>query len=161
MKTRLIFAALFIGLSCNKEPLCGCSPIDRHLILIIKSSQNADLLDPSVPGAIDRTRIKMQYKQNGVLKDIAFGFGPPYNYNAGQGAGVTFNQLISSQIAILRVANTASEFYLDLGKGTPDTLTFDYPMDKNYAENVKLNGTAIQPEPSVPSGYDRMYAIIK
>jgi len=162
-KFLLCFIALTFGLSCTKEQMtvCGCSPIDNHVSLIVKNQENADLLDPAVSGSFDKNNIKIRYKQGDILKDISFAIREPFSYGANAETKFPYYQLFSSELASLRISNTAQEFYVYLGQNTVDTLSFDYNSAKGYADNVKVNHVLQTSEPSLPEAYGRIYYLLK
>jgi hypothetical protein len=161
-------ACLFIltmGLSCTKEdPMiaCGCSPAESPtFILIIKDSLNNDLLNTSLAGSVNENNIKISYKENDVSRNISFIVREPFSYGENLKNKFPFHQLISSQLGILRVSNKAQEFYIDLGDGKVQSLTFDYNISKGYPENVKIDGVPVPSEPSLPENYGKIYYLVK
>jgi hypothetical protein len=166
MKKFLIcLIAVTFGVSCSKETgtiICGCSPVSApEFSLIIKDKNNTDLLDQSKAGSFDKSQIKITYKEAEVTKEASFTVRTPFSYGEGLKNKFEYHQLVSTQMGVLRASNKAQEFYIDLGKGTVDTLTFDFDQTKYRAENVKINGVLQSFEPSLPEMYGKIYFLLK
>lgn len=142
--------------------VCGCSPVDRpEFRLIIKDDQNKDRLNPAFAGSFNKDNIKISYKDNGVSKNISFIIRQPFSYGENLKNTFPFNQIISTELVALRLNNKANEFFLNLGDGQVHTLTFDYDISKGNPENVKIDDNLIQPEPSLPDMYRKIYYLLK
>lgn len=156
---------LTLGLSCTKEdPMtaCGCSPVQTpEFRLIVKDANNNDLLDPTRSGSFTKEKIKITYKEAGVSKNASFIIRQPFSYGENLKNKFPFNQLISSEIAPLRIGNKATEFFIDLGDGQQHSLTFDFNQIKGHPENVRIDGTPSAPEESLPEQYGKIYYIVK
>jgi hypothetical protein len=162
MKKFLIcFITLTFGLSCTKEQMsvCGCSPIASHVAFIVKNKQNTDLLDPAVSGSFNKNNIKIRYKQNDALKDVSFVIREPFYYGANADTKFPYHQIVSSELADLRISNTAKEFYVYLGEQPVDTLSFDFAQ--GLTDNVKVNHVLQTKEPSLPDAYGKIYYLLK
>lgn len=141
---------------------CGCSPVDiPEFRLIIKDSQNKDLLNTTSAGAFNKDNIKITYKENGISKNISFIVRQAFSYGENLKNTFPFNQILSTELVALRLNNKANEFFIDLGDGQVHSLTFDYDMPKRNPENVKIDGELVQPEPSLPEMYGKIYYLQK
>lgn len=136
-KFLIILSAIFIvSLGCKKENiggggLCACSYAPGPgLMLVIKNSADADLLNPATSGYFERAKIQLYSKDaNNAIKQLSFNINQPFTYT--NNVKFTYYQLISYEIASLS-KNIDSTFYLKLGDG------------KIYELNLKVNNTAVE-----------------
>jgi len=158
------FLFIFIGLSCTKETapiLCGCSPIEvPSLSLVIKSANDADLLDPAVKGAYLRDGIKLFYKEgDGTEKQVEFFIRPPFGYG-NDGAKFNFHQI---RFNLISKSQSPDGIYFPRlsAAAEPETLQIEMNNTTKQLDKVTINGVDNPVETSLPQAYGTIYSLVK
>lgn len=136
-KLLIVFATLILsGISCKK--ICGCSPVQAALFLVIKDGAGKDLLDPSTPNYYSKDQVSLIGENKNGQYPITFKLNPA-NERLGNyhlyvntiAAAVSF-----SPIVYLKLGNQNHTLHLTISKDGRkiERLLID---DKNISSNKK------------------------
>lgn len=154
MRKILCLFGIALLLSCQKEnnDFCGCLFFDLTVEMSVVDKNGTDLLDPKNPLAIDRSKIKLFYPENGILKEVFNPLGDyPRDFMIYPVEGKNYR---------IRVFTTTPITYIQWSDADTDTLKCEYIKTDNstICSKVWFNDAPVY---DIKDGKERYFEVVK